>query len=108
MAEVITTAPGFKCAARPPSPNNTPSVCAAVTTSTCTASQAWASSATLVAMRAPAAATLAQALGLRSKPQVGTPRRNALSAAPRPIEPRPITPRVGVGFIVGCLGLGAG
>ena len=95
VAEAITTAPRRSVAARPLAPNSTVSVCAALTTSTSTASACAPSSANESVALPPAAVKRSRASARVSRPSVTTPLRSAVTAAPKPIEPRPTTPSTG-------------
>ena len=99
VAQLITTAPGLRCTAIPPSPNTAPSVCAAFTTTTATLSNVGPTSAA-VPVSPPSPTNAAARSASTSSPSTSSPPASAARAMPPPIAPSPIT-------AVRCLFMGA-
>ena len=87
-----TTAPGVRRARQPASPNSTSFAWAALTTNTTRASSPSGRSAAAATAVPPAAVSSARPASRNSQPDTSWPACTRLSAAPIPIEPRPITP----------------
>jgi hypothetical protein len=86
-----TTVPGASSPAQPFAPNSTSSVCAAFTTNTTTACTSVGRSAGRSTALPPSAANAARTASRGSQPNTVCSARSKLSAAPMPIEPKPIT-----------------
>lgn len=89
---MTNTEPGCNSPASPPSPNNTASVCCALTTTLTITSQARAISASVAQATPPSAAKAAAASARTSYTCTVRPARRRLRAMPEPIAPRPTTP----------------
>ena len=103
VEHMTNTLPGRIAAAHPvPSPlgpNNTASVCAALTTTLTTTSHAAPSSATLLHAWPPSLANLSATSWRTSKTCTSKPARRSEAAMPEPMAPNPINPTL-VGTVV--------